>query len=55
VFGLRPQLVRLDAGYWGLKRIDWIHTMLGAAAVIPWNPTRQKQRDGLTPTWTADE
>ncbi|HEV2461847.1 MAG TPA: hypothetical protein VGS80_26115, partial [Ktedonobacterales bacterium] len=22
---------------------------------VPWNPKRQKRRDGLPPTWTADE
>ena len=51
----RPCVIRLDAGYWGLKLIAWIHTTLGAAAVIPWNPKRQKRRDGLPPTWTAQE
>jgi transposase len=55
LFALRPRVVRLDAGYWGLKLIAWIHTTLGAVAVIPWNPKRQKRRDGLPPTWTADE
>jgi transposase len=55
LFDLRPRVVRLDAGYWGLKLIAWIHTVLGAHAVIPWNPKRQKRRDGLPPTWTADE
>jgi hypothetical protein len=55
LFGLRPRVVRLDAGYWGLKLIAWIHTILGAVAVIPWNPKRQKKRDGLPPTWTAAE
>jgi transposase len=54
-FALRPCVVRLDAGYWGLKLIAWIHTVLGAQAVIPWNPKRQKKRDGLPPTWTAEE
>ncbi|HEV2457604.1 MAG TPA: transposase [Ktedonobacterales bacterium] len=55
LFTLRPRVVRLDAAYWGLKLIAWIHTRLGAAAVIPWNPKRQRQRDGLSPTWTAEE
>jgi transposase len=55
LFALRPRVVRLDAGYWGLKLIAWIHTGLGARAVIPWNPKRQKRRDGLPPTWTAAE
>jgi transposase len=53
--GLRPRVIRLDAAYWGLKLIAWIHTVLGAQAVIPWNPKRQKRRDGLPPTWTAEE
>jgi len=59
LFALRPRVVRLEAGYWGLKLIAWIHSVLGAQAVIPWNPKRQKQRqkqrDGLPPTWTAAE
>jgi transposase len=55
LLALRPRVVRLDAGYWGLKLIAWIHTVLGARAVIPWNPKRQKQRNGLPPTWTAEE
>lgn len=49
LFALRPRVVRLDAGYWGLKLIAWIHTVLDAQAVIPWNPKRQKRRDGLPP------
>ena len=53
--GIAPRVIRLDAGYWGLKLIAWIHRDLGAAAVIPWNPKRQKRRDGLPPTWTAEE
>ena len=28
-----PHLIHLDAGYWGLRLIAWIH----AIAVIPWN------------------
>jgi Transposase DDE domain len=52
---LRPRVIRLDAAYWGLKLIAWMHTALGAIAVIPWNPKRQKRRDGLPPTWTAEE
>jgi hypothetical protein len=55
LFTLRPQVVRLDAGYWGLILIAWIHFSLGAFAVIPWNPKRQKRRDGLPPTKTAEE
>jgi len=54
-YGLRPRVVRLDAGYWGLRLIAWIHTSLGAIAVMPWNPKRQKNRTCLPPTWTAEE
>ncbi|HEV2458425.1 MAG TPA: transposase [Ktedonobacterales bacterium] len=55
LLALRPRVIRLDAGYWGLKLIAWIHSTLGAVAVIPWNPKRQQRRDGLPPPWTADE
>jgi len=55
LYGLRPQVIRLDAAYWGLRLIHWIHTTLGAVAVIPWNPKRQKNRTCLPPTWTTDE
>jgi transposase len=55
LFQICPRRIRLDAGYWGLKLIMWIHTVLGAIAVIPWNAKRQKRRDGLPPTWTAEE
>jgi len=54
-YGLRPRIVRLDAAYWGLRLIHWIHTALGAVAVVPWNPKRQKNRSCLPPTWTAAE
>ncbi len=55
LYGLRPRIIRLDAGYWGLRLIAWIHTVLGAVAVVPWNPKRQKNRSRLPPTWTAQE
>ena len=55
LYRLRPRIVRLDAGYWGLRLIHWIHTTLGAVAVVPWNPKRQHNRSCLPPTWTADE
>jgi transposase len=48
-------VIRLDASYCGLKLIAWIHGVLGAAAVIPWNPKRQKNRSCLPPTWTKEE
>ena len=34
LFQVRPRVVRLDAGYWGLKLIAWIHTILGARVVL---------------------
>src|SRR5262249_15307302 len=32
-----------------------IHSTLGAVAVVPWNPKRQKNRRRLPPTWTAED
>ena len=55
LYDLHPCVVRLDAGYWGLKLIAWIHTTLGTVAVVPWNPKRQQNRSCLPPTWTAEE
>ena len=55
LYRLRPRVVRLDAAYWGHTLIHWIHTALGAVAVIPWNPKRQKNRTCLPPTWTKAE
>lgn len=55
LYSLRPRIVRLDAAYWGLRLIAWIHSVLGAVAVVPWNPKRQKNRTCLPPTWTAAE
>lgn len=53
LFPLRPRVIRLDAAYWGLCLIRWIHGVLGA--VIPWNPKRQKNRACLPPTGTKEE
>jgi hypothetical protein len=55
LFHLRPRVVRLDAAYWGLALITWIHQTLGAVAVIPWNPKKQKNRTCLPLTWTREE
>jgi hypothetical protein len=54
-YQLRPRIVRLDAAYWSLTLIHWIHSALGAVAVIPWNPKRQKNHTCLPPTWTKAE
>ncbi|HEU0001747.1 MAG TPA: transposase [Ktedonobacteraceae bacterium] len=55
LYGIRPRIIRLHAAYWGLQLIHWIHATLGAIAVVPWNPKRQKNRSCLPPTWTKDE
>ncbi len=55
LYGLRPRVVRLDAGYWGIALIHWIHRVLGAVAVVPWNPKRTKNCTCLPPTWTKEE
>jgi transposase len=55
LYQIRPRIIRLDAAYRGLRLIIWIHTVLGAVAVIPWNPKRQKNRSCLPPTWTKEE
>jgi hypothetical protein len=52
LYGLRPRIVRLDAAYGGPTLIAWIHVVLGAVAVIPWNPKATKERSCLPPTWT---
>ncbi len=40
LYQIRPRVIRLDAAYWGLRLIAWIHAVLGAEARIPWNPKR---------------
>ena len=55
LYVIRSRIIPLDAAYWGLHLIHWIHSTLGAIAVIPWNPKRQKNRSCLPPTWTKDE
>src|SRR5258706_13425513 len=55
LYQIRPRVIRLDAAYWGLRLIAWIHVTLGAVAVIPCNSKRQKNRSCVPPTWTKDE
>lgn len=55
LYHIRPRVIRLDAAYWGLHLIAWIHSVLQATAVIPWNPKRQKNRSCLPATWTKEE
>jgi hypothetical protein len=35
LFAVRARVIRLDAGYWRLKLIAWIHLALNAVVVIP--------------------
>ncbi len=55
LYSIHPRIIRLDAAYWGLRLITWIHATLHAVAVIPWNPKRQKNRSCLPPTWTKED
>ncbi len=55
LYHLRPRVIRLDAAYWGRTLITWIHTALGAVAVIPFNPKATKDLSCLPPTWTKEE
>ena len=55
LYAIRPHVIRLDAAYWSLRLIAWIHATLHAVAVIPWNPKNQKNRSCLPPTWTRTE
>jgi hypothetical protein len=34
LYRIRPRVIRLDAAYWSLRLITWIHGVLGAVAVI---------------------
>jgi hypothetical protein len=55
LYQIHPRVIRLDAAYWGLRLIAWIHTVLGAVAVVAWNPKNCKNRSCLPPTWTSEE
>jgi hypothetical protein len=35
LYQIHPRFIRLDAAYWGLRLIAWIHATLCAVAVIP--------------------
>src|SRR5437764_3545971 len=42
LYQIRPRIIRLDAAYWCLSLIDWIHGTLGSAAVCPCNHKNQQ-------------
>jgi len=48
-------VVRLEAAYGGSALLTWIHTTLGAVAVVPFNPKNRKDCGCLPPTWTRAE
>ncbi len=57
-YPIRPSIVRLDAAYWGLRLIAWIYGVLGAVAVIPWNPKTRRtvpacHQPGPRKNWAA--
>ena len=43
LYQIHPRIIRLDAAYWGLKLIAWIHGTLGAVAVIRLPPQTAKE------------
>ncbi len=55
LYQIHPRIIRLDAAYWGVRLIAWIHAVLGAIAGIPWHPKNQQNRSCLPPTWTREE
>lgn len=55
LYHIRPRVVRLDAAYWGLRLIAWIHQVLGAVAIVAYNPKNRKKHSCLPPTWTREE
>jgi hypothetical protein len=55
LYQIRPRVIRLDAAYGGLRLIVWIHTVLGAVAIVALNPKNLKNRSCLPPTWTREE
>jgi hypothetical protein len=55
LYHIRSRVVCLDAAYWGLRLIAWIHGVLRAVAVVAWSPKNQKKRSCLLPTWTREE
>jgi hypothetical protein len=40
---------------WGLRLLVWIHMVLGAVAVVAYNPKNRKKSSYLPPTWTREE
>lgn len=55
LYQIRPRVVRLDSAYWGLRLIAWIHEVLGAVAVVAYNPKNRKKGSILPPFWTREE
>jgi hypothetical protein len=53
LYHLRPRVIRLDAAYWGLRLIGWIHATLHATAVVPWN--RHPPAEPLLPASDLDQ
>src|SRR6266487_2112949 len=43
LYAIRPRTIRLDAAYWGLRLITWIHASLHAVAVIRLPPQASEE------------
>ena len=53
LYQIRPRVIRLDAAYWGLRLIAWIHSVVGAIAVIPWK--RHPAKESFLPASYLDQ
>jgi hypothetical protein len=53
LYHLRTHVIRLDAGDFGLGLIAWIHMVVDAVAVVPWN--RHPPEESLLPTSYLDQ
>ena len=49
LYQIRPRVIRLDAAYWGLRLIAWIHAVLGAVAVVAYNPKNRRTAPACLP------
>jgi len=56
LYQIRPRIIRLDAAYWGLRLIAWIHATLGARSQLsPGTPNARKIAPTCPPFWTKEE
>jgi len=48
LYAIHPRIIRLDAAYWGLRLIAWIHATLHVTAVIRLSPQAPEEPFLLT-------